>query len=230
MREVTITAYCDRCVADGAHEPATETFTVAIAPGERPTGRPHLIELCERHGKELHELNALVQEHGLLTDKIATPASRPMATATGTPDVCPVPGCGRRFTTRTGVRDHLRNVHKTSYKAVYGNGGRSQTPATCTVCGFVAASGTGLSAHVRSTHPQPEPEPEPVYVPDPVPLTVRQAAAVAGVTFKSIESGVRRGRLPSTRSDDGHIQIMPADLAEWAAKRPPIQEVMPDAH
>jgi excisionase family DNA binding protein len=229
MREIVVTSYCDRCAGDGAREPATETFTVGIAPGERP-GRPHLIELCERHGKELYELTALVVEHGMPTEKLA-PAER---TTRAIPSVCPVPDCGRELPTRKALSDHLRHTHKTTLGAVTpGSTARQNKPATCTVCGFVAASGTGLSAHTRVAHPTPEEEPEPEPEPEPAPesLTTVQAAKQTGVSRDVIVGCVRRGTLRHTRTADGNIRIAPADLAEWLANRePPTQEVLPDAH
>lgn len=210
MREVLITKYCDPCGVHGDHEPAVGTYSLAIIEGERPTGTPRYLDVCERHGKEFADLAELLTERGVSLDKPSPAVMTPARGGQWHP--CPIPGCGRELATKIAIRDHLRNVHSTSLRAL---SGKPQAQATCTECGFVAANGTGLSAHQRSIHREPEAEPEPE--PEP-PLTAPQARERAGVSKGVLDAAIRRNHLPHTRVD-GRTMIAPADLDAWIASR-----------
>jgi hypothetical protein len=159
---------------DEDHEGAGWTVTL-LGPGDsRPTTWE--IDLCEDDGKTLRDLGVMLDAVGRVTEgprrKVATaarkaaraaspavtaPDHRPEAhrpveaprTAEGYP--CPMAGCGKVPTSRSGLATHLRGFHDgmTIAKAT----GQPE-PYACPEpgCGFTSARAQGLGAHRRAAH------------------------------------------------------------------------------
>ncbi|WP_158697276.1 helix-turn-helix domain-containing protein [Streptomyces hokutonensis] len=86
---------------------------------------------------------------------------------------------------------------------------------------FAAEIRRNLRLHTRTAPRKPRPltadsEPPPEWV------TVRQAAALTGVSVSYVQRLARRGIVQATRAGDGRTWLVDADgLAVWAARRTP---------
>ena len=153
MKEVSVRAWCDACateIADtgGDVEPATAEVVITIG----ATGRPRLLDLCERHGKALVEpLAALLLDAG---QDVPMASQTPTKSRPGTKPALHTAGrfpclwCPETFAANGGYWGHAVEVHGLPP----GSGSTSVYGKRCPSCGVTLGNTTGLGTHGRIAH------------------------------------------------------------------------------
>jgi hypothetical protein len=144
VREVVVMRWCDACHQEDTKTAASSTFTVGIVAGEsRPALK--LLELCERHEKQIVELQLLLQEVGQTPDVPPRPAAptadRYARSSASEPVSCPV--CGKGMT-GAGLLGHVWGQHRTDE--------RPDPPKVCPECRLEYNTASGCAVHRRNAH------------------------------------------------------------------------------
>lgn len=182
MKQIQTLIWCDLCYgSDESQEEATHRdVTVTIGLGART--KPHSLDLCERHFKELIEpLQAALQEFGVVVPEAAGAAPkkhRPAGeAATGRKTAVPGEGpfrcelCDSTLVSMGSFGSHVRQIHSMTlgeYRETYGapvevpadpdlfNDVNNMGPAeaTCEICGesWSHANGNTRPAQARGVH------------------------------------------------------------------------------
>jgi hypothetical protein len=80
---------------------------------------------------------------------VGTDTSPPIGKAAYGKPAPPCPVCGFQSSSKAALQGHLREHHNTDWFRAFG----LTPPLTCDLCGWGCATGTGLAAHLRITHP-----------------------------------------------------------------------------
>jgi len=136
-REIIVASWCDRCQAiDDRKEPATHTYTIGLVKGEtRPALK--IVELCDAHDPMLADLFDLLAKNAIPLEP--APAKRAPADELA----CRI--CGKEFTARTSVTQHVWTVHRPGQT----RGGNQ--PARCPDC-REAYEPDGMRMHRSRSH------------------------------------------------------------------------------
>ena len=143
MREVVITTYCDRCIDGGTREPATLTFTVGVVDSAKTRPQLRVVELCERHGKDLVELRDFVHTRGIAPEDAAPPPPSERRTPHGNSKTGPCPACGVYMSAPRNMARHIYVTHLGTELP--------EIPPACPECGWEGQAAS-MGVHRMTAH------------------------------------------------------------------------------
>lgn len=140
-----IVTLCDACLEDEAGDVSATSIQINL------NGQAHEIDLCEGH------MNSLVAPlAGFLADH-----GQPVKQKTGNTPIlhCPVSGCSKSYTSKSGLRGHIASKHPDTTAAAASDVDPAELH-TCPDCGKHFEKAQGLGSHrarahnYRTTNPQ----------------------------------------------------------------------------
>jgi hypothetical protein len=147
-REITVTIWCDGCMAKGLRTPGIELPALSLLPSRKP----RILAMCDPCKKDFYvPLLDLLNDRGqAVGDDLGEVTAKAVAKAKAVnePVECPAEGCGYTAGRMSAMRTHVRQRHHTTFSVLSG----AETPYACPECDARYTAPQGLSVHRRHQH------------------------------------------------------------------------------
>lgn len=152
MREVVLYKFCEFCWMDGeTKEPATESWTLGMAPGEVTNPPVKVLDVCEKHHaimsliQQAHTFSSVTPRVGVAppTAKAPEPVMQRSPRPIELPAQSPCPVCSAVLG-KGSVLGHVWSQHVGRK--------RPEAPTTCPECGEEYEHPTACGAHRKARH------------------------------------------------------------------------------